>query len=361
MRSDNPATPLPLRRSRRLRDAVKSELVVDNGNEKKRARVKAESVAIKSELDVEGLVVKKEEELIKDVKVKNEMKEMVMTKDEVELTDMKTKPDRKVKKRTKRKSKKEVADIEDCCLPTPDDVEDVIESLTKMYGAKIPKFDHPKTKADKPVLDSLVATILSQNTTNSNSTRAFRSLKEKFPTWEDALQADPKDLEESIRSGGLAQIKAGRIHAILKTIRAEHGKLDLEYIREMDDEKAKEVLCTFNGVGPKTAACVLMFNMGRGEFPVDTHVRRLTARFGWIPDSYSREKVYQVLNKLLEAKHKYSLHVLLVTHGRRTCKPTTPRCDECPLSNKCQYAKANGGSDGDISEEENDSTSEKWD
>lgn len=112
----------------------------------------------------------------------------------------------------------------------------------------------------------------------------------------------------------------------------------MDYIRSMSDDDAKKELCSFKGVGPKTAACVLLFAMRRDEFPVDTHVKRITARLGWMPLASTADRTYEVLNKCLPDDIKYSLHVLLIEHGRKICKARAPDCGECPLSHLCPAA-----------------------
>lgn len=191
----------------------------------------------------------------------------------------------------------------------------------------------------RTVLDSLVGTILSQNTTDTNSRRAFASLKARFPTWEMVYEADPKAVEEAIRCGGLAEIKTSRILNILKTLDRERGKLCLEYVRELSTDEIKLELSRFKGVGPKTIACVLMFHLQQNEFPVDTHVFRITKMLGWVPAKADREKAYLHLNHRIPSHLKFDLHCLLVTHGKRC-----PRCAKggrtqrpadgpCPLVN----------------------------
>ncbi|KAG6550825.1 hypothetical protein Mapa_007621 [Marchantia paleacea] len=195
---------------------------------------------------------------------------------------------------------------------------------------------HPRER--RTVIDSLVGTLLSQNTTDNNSRKAFASLKRKFPTWQEVLEADPKDVEESIRCGGLAEIKAGRILNILKTLSEERGELCMEYLRRMSNEEIKTELSRFKGVGPKTVACVLMFHLQRNEFPVDTHVFRISKALGWVPASADREKAYLHLNERIPDHLKFDLHCLFVTHGKNCphCvkrQTKKPKDVECPLAN----------------------------
>jgi endonuclease-3 len=173
------------------------------------------------------------------------------------------------------------------------------------------------------VLDALVGTILSQNTTDTNSARAFAKLKTHFPTWESVRVANPRDVEEAIRSGGLAEIKTARIQAILEEVRSERGECSLEYLRNESDDAVKARLGAFKGVGAKTISCVLLFCLGRADFPVDTHVWKLAIALGWVPKSADRDRTYEHLNTRVPDEIKYELHVLLVAHGKVYKNQTT--------------------------------------
>lgn len=210
--------------------------------------------------------------------------------------------------------------------------------LSRLRAHAAPQvFTHPKTQP-RPLLDSLIATVLSQATTNINSSRAFGSLKRAFPTWEVALAAGVPEIEDAIRSAGLARQKSRVIHGILEGVRKRKGSLSLQYLHELSDEEVKRELGGFKGVGPKTIACVLMFGMRRDEFPVDTHIRRIAGRLGWMPLSSSAESTYQVLNKAVPSGIKYDLHVALIQHGRSVCTSQKPKCDRCPLIEICPKA-----------------------
>ncbi|GAQ89783.1 hypothetical protein KFL_005620010 [Klebsormidium nitens] len=195
-----------------------------------------------------------------------------------------------------------------------------------------------ETAGHSSVLDSLVRTILSQNTTDTNSKRAFASLKQAFPTWEDVRAAGPGPLAASIKSGGLAEIKARRILDILEHLASKYGALELEHLRSMSDEQVKAELSQFKGVGPKTVACVLMFCLDRNEFPVDTHVWRISKRLGWVPQTADREATYLHLNQRVPDDVKYDLHCLLVGHGKKCpgCakggRPQKAPDGPCPLT-----------------------------
>ena len=161
----------------------------------------------------------------------------------------------------------------------------------------------PKERPD--LLDSLVGTILSQNTTDTNSRRAFHALKAALPSWGEVLASDPQVMIDAIRCGGLAEIKTGRVMVILRQL-VEEGRVDasgapsLDYLWALPTAKAKKEIVRFNGVGPKTAACVLMFAMRRPEFPVDTHVWKIALKMGWTPASATRETAYEHLMRRVD-------------------------------------------------------------
>jgi len=210
-----------------------------------------------------------------------------------------------------------------------------MEIIARIGALLEAKHGRPEFKPDLTPLDEFILTILSQNTSAANYQRAFASLRERFASWDEVRQADVKDIEDAIRCGGLARIKAGRIKASLDDIHARYGKLDLDLLNEMSDEDARAFLMQFNGVGIKTAACVLMFSMGRPVFPVDTHVHRIAGRLGLIGPKVSAEEAHRLLQAMIPDEMVYSMHVNLVTHGRRVCKARNPACDVCPLLEMC--------------------------
>lgn len=186
------------------------------------------------------------------------------------------------------------------------------------------------SEEQETILDSLISTLLSQNTTEANSRRAFASLKARFLSWEEVLNADSKAVEDAIRCGGLAETKASRIRNILDTLLKERGKLSLEHLRNMPVDKIKAELYRFKGVGPKTVACVLMFHLNQDDFPVDTHVFRITKYLGWVPAEGNREKAYLHLNSRIPNDLKFDLNCLLITHGKR--------CRSCAKGERVQQA-----------------------
>ncbi|MBM3132735.1 MAG: endonuclease III [Chloroflexi bacterium] len=207
-------------------------------------------------------------------------------------------------------------------------VSEITRLLTNEYGTR-------EWHAHHDPLSELVAVILSQNTSDSNSGRAFASLTAAFPKWEDAESAGMEEIERAIRSGGLSQVKAARIKAILQTIRAERGSLDLSFLGTMRIDEAKSWLRRLPGVGPKTVGCVLLFALGKPVMPVDTHVYRVSKRLGIIGSGVSVERAHELLEKMVPPPDIYAFHMNMVAHGRKVCKSQRPRCPDCVLRRLC--------------------------
>ncbi|MBP7830815.1 MAG: endonuclease III [Kiritimatiellae bacterium] len=188
-------------------------------------------------------------------------------------------------------------------------------------------------------LDALIQTILSQNTSDINSWRAFRELKRIFRNWPAAAGAPVKDIEHAIRSGGLAHTKAPRIRQVLRLIREREGRLSLARLQQMPTPEARAWLTGLPGVGAKTAACVLLFALDRPVMPVDTHVERVTRRLGWVDAKPPADRIGPALEPFIPETRMRALHLYLVRHGRRTCRALRPRCAACPLRDACRYAR----------------------
>ena len=206
----------------------------------------------------------------------------------------------------------------------------VDRALAKRYGER--HWDGP----GDPV-GGLIATILSQSTTYLNYGPAFESLLARFSSWDELADAPVDEIADAIRSGGLADQKAARIKDILLRLREERGEVTLDFLADLPPEEATRYLTSFKGVGPKTAACVLMFDLGIQVFPVDTHVFRITGRLGWLPDRATPESAHAVLEPLIPPELRYQLHVNLIAHGRALCRPQRPECGECPIRRWCGY------------------------
>jgi endonuclease III len=187
-------------------------------------------------------------------------------------------------------------------------------------------------------LEELILTVLSQNTSDANSFRAYDSLRARFPTWEALAAARPSRVASSIRSGGLSNVKAPRILAILRAIEEREGQLDLSHLRRLSDADARDYLTSLPGVGPKTAAVVLAFSLGRPALPVDTHVHRVAGRLGLIEPKSSAAKAQEILEASTPPDIRVAMHVGLISLGREICKPGRPLCEVCPLVDLCPTA-----------------------
>lgn len=187
---------------------------------------------------------------------------------------------------------------------------------------------------DDPV-DTLVETILSQNTTDVNSHRSFLALKKEYPDWRMLVGESVHRVSKVIRSGGLPDVKAKRIIDALGFINNERGKIELDFLREMEPDVADQWLAQMKGVGPKTRSIVLLFSLGMPAFPVDTHVHRVTKRLGLIGQRVSREAAQDVLGTMVPSERYYSFHINLIEHGRAVCKARNPSCNGCVLFRHC--------------------------
>ena len=233
------------------------------------------------------------------------------------------------------------ADIVKVTRPTPAECWYVTTELGKLHPEVVQcnkerrSADMGTCAIDKTILDGVVGTILSQNTTSANSSRAFAKLKQKFPSWEQVEELpDPSGLEEVIRSAGLAKTKSERIYAMLKILRQERASVSLEYLREYSDADVKTELSRFKGMGPKTISCVMLFAMRRPEFPVDTHVHRICRQLGWTDANSTRETAYDHLNASVPSELKLDLHCLLIAHGKQ--------CHRCAARGKPQFPPKDG-------------------
>ena len=218
--------------------------------------------------------------------------------------------------------------------------------LTQVYEILIATYGEPQNEPDYDPLGGLIGTILSQHTSDINSERAYRQLVAAFPTWEEARDAPTYKLAEAIKSGGLANIKSVRIQDVLHTLteqqQAQGGTGSLaEFLSAELAKRATEdawrYLRQLPGVGPKTAACVLMFNLDRPAMPVDTHVHRTARRLGLIGPKVSAEQAHALFARVTPPEWVYPLHVNLIRHGRHICHAQRPECSRCSLYNECAY------------------------
>jgi len=205
--------------------------------------------------------------------------------------------------------------------------------LEKEYGKKVWKL-HGDT------LSVLIGTILSQNTSDHNSHKAFANLRYEFKNWDEVRKANVKKIADTIRSGGLAEIKALRIKNILNQIYEENRNLNLSFLKRWRTDKIKSWLRKFKGVGDKTIACVLLFSLKRPSMPVDTHVLRVSKRLGLVPQNLNAAKAEALLEKRTPENLIYQFHLNLIAHGRMVCKAANPNCQDCVLIGNCKFGKS---------------------
>jgi endonuclease III len=201
-------------------------------------------------------------------------------------------------------------------------------------------FGRPRLSPRFPPVDELVYTVLSQNTSDVNTDRTFAALKARYPRWAEARDAPAEDIEGAIAMGGLAHTKAPRIKKILQQISERTGEPDLAELDGMSDAEAEAYLTSMAGIGPKTAACVLLFALERPVMPVDTHVHRVAMRLGLLDASVNAVQAHPVLTAMAgpRAEDIYAAHVDFIRHGRRICHARRPACDICPLAPICPSA-----------------------
>ena len=237
--------------------------------------------------------------------------------------------------------------------------------LTGLHGAK----NRPKevvastTRAgcgDSPsVLDALVRTILSQNTSDTNSSRAKRSMDQAYGAsdkWDAIVEGGEAKLQEAIKCGGLSQVKSKVIISILRQTQEKYGKYSLDHLHEASNEDAMNEMLAFQGVGPKTASCVLLFCLQRESFAVDTHVWRISGLLGWRPKSASRDETHAHLDVRIPDEDKFGLHILMVSHGKQCdeCKAGGKNLGNCELRKAFRKGKVEGQAGEDVKEEEVD-------
>jgi endonuclease-3 len=207
---------------------------------------------------------------------------------------------------------------------------EVHQRLLNAYG-------QPVWRIRLPPVDELISTILSQNTNDVNRDRAFASLREAFPTWEAVRDARPEAVIDAIKIAGLSNQKGPRIQMVLQQITDERGEINLDFLHQLPPDEVRGWLLRFKGVGPKTAAIVMLFSLDMPAFPVDTHIYRVTGRLGLRPEDVNAEKAHQLLGELFPPETYYAVHLNLIRHGRQVCHARSPACDQCTLQDLCAY------------------------
>lgn len=215
--------------------------------------------------------------------------------------------------------------------PVGDDFLSVLDVLEELWGQE----KNPMVSAFDDPLDGLMLTILSQNTNDNNRDRAFEKLKALYPLWEDVAAVTPDELAGAIRVAGIANVKAARMLDILEIIHGELGEYGLTGLKDREPDDVRAFLEGLPGVGPKTAACVLVFDMDIPAFPVDTHVARFCRRMEWVTRSATPVKIQEHMEKIVPDERKKGAHLNIISHGKSICKARKPVCQRCPLADLC--------------------------
>ncbi len=208
---------------------------------------------------------------------------------------------------------------------------DIIERLDLHFGSAV-----RTGKKKKNLVDVLIATKLSQNTTDKTSHKAFVNLKNRYKNWDEIAAAPLRDLAKEIKVCGMADTKSRDIKMMLNGMKKNYGKISLEHLRKKKDEEVYEELLNYKGVGTKTIACLLAFGMERPAFPVDTHVHRILNRMG-IVDTKTPEQTFTAAKDIVPDKDKVGFHINLIKFGRSICRAASPLCGECPVYELCGF------------------------
>ncbi|MEM2202321.1 MAG: endonuclease III [Candidatus Bathyarchaeia archaeon] len=209
--------------------------------------------------------------------------------------------------------------------------EEILQILRKNFT--LPKW----VSADHNPFETLIITIISQNTSDRNTEKAFEKLSKTFPITPEALaNAKTSEIEKCLKVAGLYRNKAKIIRKVSKII-LEKFSGNLETVLTLPFEKARETLMTLPGVGPKTADVLLLFSANKPTIPVDTHVNRVSKRLGLVPIDGDYERVRESLQKLYKPQDYLEVHILLILLGRKYCKAIKPLCKSCPLRALCPY------------------------
>ena len=214
---------------------------------------------------------------------------------------------------------------------------DAYRKAETVYALLQEHYGHPDWRPDFAPMDELILTILSANTSDVNSGRAFERLKATYPDWQAVLDAPLGELTDVVRPAGLGPTKAPRIQAALRRVLAERGQFDINFLADLSVEEGLAWLTQLEGVGHKTASIVLLFCFGKPAFPVDTHVQRVTQRLGLAGPKDDPARVKALWESLAPAEWFYPLHLNLIRHGRQVCHARKPACEICPLQPHCDY------------------------
>jgi endonuclease-3 len=216
----------------------------------------------------------------------------------------------------------------------------ILERLRKKYKLNLSEFIAPQL-TDKSLFEFIIGVMLSQNTSDKNAIKAYRRLLEKYgdPLRPEAILSKPIDeLIDAIRPAGMYSVRARNIVHLARLFSNRGFEEELKNrIRRASLEEARKILTSLPGIGIKSADVILSQYFKIPAFPVDTHIRRITLRLGYVKSRSYRE-ISEWWMKITPPEHYVEVHLLLITHGRRTCRARNPLCSECPLKDICRYA-----------------------
>lgn len=215
----------------------------------------------------------------------------------------------------------------------------VLSRLENEWGME----SRPVDRSFGSPLDGLIATLLSQNTNDRNSERAFFEMKRRWPSWDQVMETGMENLTDAIRIAGLAPTKASRIREILSKVKKDFGSYNLDALKAWNPFKARDYLVSLPGIGPKTAGCVLAFELGMPAFPVDTHVARIARRLGWFSARQAPTEIQEEMERRVPQERQAGGHLNFILHGRNTCHARKPDCSRCPLTDLCPFPAGAGG------------------
>ncbi|MBN1438196.1 MAG: endonuclease III [Anaerolineales bacterium] len=210
----------------------------------------------------------------------------------------------------------------------------------RIYRKLRDTYGEPVWERKPSPVDELISTILSQNTNDSNREKAFSALRRKYPRWEDVLNAPAKEIVAAIRPAGLGPQKGPRIQKALAAIRERGGRIGMDFLRGFPAEEVRSWLTSLPGVGPKTAAIVMLFALDIPAFPVDTHVQRVTGRLGLRPPRMSADKAHEHLAGLFDPEQYATAHLNLIRLGREVCHARAPECGRCVFRRMCPFHRS---------------------
>jgi endonuclease-3 len=208
---------------------------------------------------------------------------------------------------------------------------EVTRRLTERYG------EEPFSSKDP--MGMLVDILLSHRTRDEQTAAAYDNLLRRFGSWDAVRDAPTGEVQAAIENVNWPEVKAPRLQAVMRQITEERGSLNLDFLCELPLSESTAWLNRFEGVGPKTTACVLLFSCQQPILPVDVHVGRVSIRLGLIGKKVSNDAAHNLLQALLpqDSRSIYNFHKALLRHGQRICVFERPRCKQCNLTDICDY------------------------